>query len=482
MIERLDKLAESSLSADVCIAGAGPAGIVLALTLAELGISSVLLEAGLLDGAEDRDHEAYTGEIEGLRYPLAGSRLRYFGGSSNHWGGWCKPLDVIDYSRRDSAPLPSWPLTPGELAIHLENAAKWCELGEAGFDLHYLVDDPGADLLFDQGEEFRSRAFRFSPPTRFGQRYRAGIEKSSLIRCVYDATLVSLSARGDAVRQAVALSRRGSSIQVQADRFVLAMGGIENPRLMMHALNEGAITFGNESGLLGACFMDHFGFKPGKLAAGEGLRHYRHEQNGVDLMPVITLSEAFQAEQDLPSICLMITPDAPSDKAPPPYFDNPGILGAHAGTSGQYRLQMIVEPTAHPGSRLTLSDRKDAYGLPRIALDWQVLDRDFEDTERFLAHFQTGAGRLGLGRVQRARHFEGMERRHLGPGMHHMGTTRMSDSPEFGVVDPDCRVHGSANLYVAGSSVFPRVGYSNPTLTIVALADRLGQHLADGEA
>jgi len=63
-------------------------------------------------------------------------------------------------------------------------------------------------------------------------------------------------------------------------------------------------------------------------------------------------------------------------------------------------------------------------------------------------------------------------------GHHHMGGTRMSDDPQKGVVDRDCRVHGMRNLYVGGSSVFATSGQCNPTTTIVALAARLGDHLS----
>ena len=62
---------------------------------------------------------------------------------------------------------------------------------------------------------------------------------------------------------------------------------------------------------------------------------------------------------------------------------------------------------------------------------------------------------------------------------HHMGTTRMHESPRMGVTDANCRVHGLQNLYVAGSSLFPCAGHQNPTLTIVALALRLADHLND---
>jgi choline dehydrogenase-like flavoprotein len=63
-------------------------------------------------------------------------------------------------------------------------------------------------------------------------------------------------------------------------------------------------------------------------------------------------------------------------------------------------------------------------------------------------------------------------------GKHHMGTTRMAADPRHGVVDRDCRVHGTDNLYIGGSSVFPTTGHANPTYTLTQLALRLGDHIA----
>ena len=223
--------------------------------------------------------------------------------------------------------------------------------------------------------------------------------------------------------------------------------------------------------------MDHFGFHPGYLAAPAGLKYFRHEYDGSPLMPVITATQDLQQELDLPSICMTTRPDAPSQHLPTAYFENPGILGDKPADAVRYRLGVICEPTAHVASRISLSDDKDAFGMGRVNLDWQILDEDYLKVEQFLRHFELGVGRRGLGRVQRTRRFEGEIRRKLSVGWHHMGTTRMSDHHDFGVVDTNCRVWGSSNLYVASSSVFPRVGYSNPTLTILALADRMARHI-----
>jgi choline dehydrogenase-like flavoprotein len=477
MLDTLNRSFKKPLKADVCIAGAGPAGIVLALTLAELGVSSILLEAGAMDppGVEGRD--PYEGEVLGLPYPLSASRLRYFGGSTNHWGGWCKPLDPVDFQQRNNAPLPSWPITLEDLDPHYRKSLEWCEIPSTDFDALTSISDPGSHLLFRKETGFTTRLFRFSPPTRFGPRYLDAIESSELVQCITGATLVSMISDADTVTSAHAASPGGHTIEVVADRFVMAMGGIENARFLLHLTATGQADIDKQSDLLGCCFMDHFGFHPGYLAARSGLKHYRYDQDGITVLPVVTLSQQQQVELDLPSVCMTLTPDAPSEQLPPAYFANPGIMESNASESLIYRLQLICEPTAHAASRITLSDNKDAFGIGRVRLDWQILDEDYNNVEQFMQLFERAVGRDGLGRVQRTRRFQGDIRRNLTGGMHHMGTTRMSDDPRFGVVDPHCRVFGSRNLYVAGSSVFPRVGYSNPTLTIVALADRLARHI-----
>jgi hypothetical protein len=483
MLRKLDNTLEKTLKTDVCIIGAGPAGIVAALTLAKHGISSVLLEGGLLDGSGKAGRDAYKGEVVGLRYPLSASRLRWFGGTSNHWGGWCKALDSVDYTQRPDAPLPSWPINAEDLAPYQDKAVKWVQLASGNFENDFIMSDPASQLLFDAGPRFRTRMFRFSPPTNFGKVYRGDVEESELIDGIYNANVVSMTSAGDAVGTALAVSPEGDQLEVSADRFIMAMGGIENARLLMHlAKSEGGV-FGSPSEYLGTCFMDHFGFSPGYLAASEGLKHFRHQQQkGEPILPAITAREDFQTEKNLPSICLMATPDSPMAELPPAYFTNPGILGEASNSNSRYRLQLMIEPTAHAASRITLSSNKDGFGVPRVVLDWQVLEQDYLDTERFLHEFALSVGTTGLGRMQRTSRFEGEYRQHLTGGMHHMGTTRMSDSPNFGVVDADCRVHGCRNLYMAGSSVFPRVGYTNPTQTLVALSERLADHLNNGVA
>jgi choline dehydrogenase-like flavoprotein len=130
-------------------------------------------------------------------------------------------------------------------------------------------------------------------------------------------------------------------------------------------------------------------------------------------------------------------------------------------------------------SRVTLSDRRDALGLPMTRLDWRLTAADKASLRRNLRALGAEFAAAGIGRLHLTLPEGDAWPEELTGGNHHMGTTRMAADPRQGVVDADCRVHGIDNLYVAGSSVFPTCGAANPTLTIVALALRLADHLRE---
>jgi choline dehydrogenase-like flavoprotein len=137
------------------------------------------------------------------------------------------------------------------------------------------------------------------------------------------------------------------------------------------------------------------------------------------------------------------------------------------------------EQVPNPDSRVMLSDQTDALGQQRIRLDWRLTEQDRRSFVANVRALATEFGARGLGRMILNLEDDGQWPEQVNGGSHHMGTTRMSDNPRTGVVDRNCRVHGIGNLYVAGSSVFPTSGSANPTLTIVALALRLAQHLKE---
>jgi choline dehydrogenase-like flavoprotein len=143
-------------------------------------------------------------------------------------------------------------------------------------------------------------------------------------------------------------------------------------------------------------------------------------------------------------------------------------------------LWATAEQAPNPDSRVTLGSEVDAFGMPRIEVDWQLTELDKRSVRQMHELLAAELGRSGLGRLQieawlTADNTSWSE--DIFGGAHHMGTTRMSGLPADGVVDRNARVHGMANLFIAGSSVFPTSGSANPTLTIVALSLRLADHL-----
>jgi choline dehydrogenase-like flavoprotein len=140
-----------------------------------------------------------------------------------------------------------------------------------------------------------------------------------------------------------------------------------------------------------------------------------------------------------------------------------------------------MEPAPNPESRVSLGEARDALGVRQVVLDWQIDAPSLASFRRTLAIFAEELGATGQGRVKIADWIAtpgaSVGDAEIHGGQHHMGTTRMGDDPAQSVVDRDAKVHGIANLFVAGSSLFPTVGWANPTLTIVALALRLAEHL-----
>ena len=452
-----------TLQADVAIAGAGPAGIVLALELANRGRSVLLVEGGGVEGP-GAGALIYESSTSGRSYPLNGSRLRWLGGTSNHWGGWVRPFDERDFTDQPANGLPGWPIALSELATHYDSAAAWCEVGSDQYGMESVRGHEALSLLNLSDTRFSHRLFRFSPPTRFGRRYRRALEESELIDCRVNLNFSRLNQTDSEVRSAVAATLDGRECQIRATHFVIAMGGVENPRFLLNQQN----APGNQSDFLGRCFMDHYGFSPGAMMARARMPYPRGQVASEDVMVVIA------PDSMDPHSCFTLSPTRPDDVLPPDYWANALIADEE---STLYRLGMINAPTPHPESRITLTDERDALGLQRAHLHWHLPDSDFDPVIQLYQSLMAELSGSGSARFKWTKRSPPAESDHVGVGYHHMGTTRMSASPDTGVVDANCRVWDRENLFVLGSSVFPSAGFANPTLTIAALASRLGEHL-----
>lgn len=489
------------IEADVCVVGAGAAGITLARSLRGSGLRVVLMESGGLD-LDDETQALYEGTAEGVQdVGLTGCRARQFGGSTVWWAGWCRPLDEDIFEDRAWVPRSGWPLSRAQLLPYYQEAHRVCQIGALEYAPEALAQRLGAPLLPLGDKLASSVVYQYSPPTRFGEVYRQELSDGDDVDVFLYANLVNieLSPMGDQVSELSFKTLSGVDFKVSADRYVLALGGLETPRMLLASRGQRPEGIGNEHDWVGRCFMEHPHFYAGafmllqsapdmglylqrqvvstddgredsprdaRIIAALGLTAAQRREAQVMALGATLSAFDFEASQD-------VTGELPS-----------GLLaelmkagGAESGF-GLYGLDMRCEQMPHPDSRVTLTDDADPLGIPRLKVDWLVQPEDLDSVGRTLRRIGAALGQAGLGRLYMPQDDQGLfSPRYYAGGCHHMGTARMSASPEDGVVDSDCKVHGLGNLYIASSAVFPTGGFANPTLTIVALALRLGEHL-----
>jgi choline dehydrogenase-like flavoprotein len=476
LIQSLDR-AHDALDFDIAIYGAGPAGITLALALSRQGTRVGLFEAGGTQAPELNTEHPYAGQSVGRPYDLLNTRLRYLGGTSNHWGGWVRPLDPYDFQKREFQPLSGWPFGLEELRAYYGRAMQMCEVSSGGLGLQAFDHDFGdGDFIHNRSDWLLSKNFLFSPPTRFGQRYRDDIENDEKLRCFTGATLTHLGSDGTHVQEAEVTDSGFKPHVVRARVHVLAMGAVENARLLLHS------SVANSSGFVGRCFADHLGTKIAQGIVNSASRYYRHEVEGGDgekfnVLPHLAFPEDVMREQELVNFGIIFMFSQRTDNQLERGIRR-NVYSQSASGADRVAIVVRMENTPNPESRLVLSNRLDPYGLPRLVVDWKINQSDFLSLERaakaLLPQFGLGGGRMRLD----LRHLRD-QAPNASLQAHQLGTTRMSEDPAMGVVNSELRSHDLRNLYVVGSSVFPTYGFANPTLTIVALTLKLADHLTE---
>lgn len=506
---------------DVCIIGAGAAGITLALELESTSRRIALIEAGgpAYDAANQR---LFEGETVGDRYPpLRDTRLAALGGSTGVWAGYCRPLEAADFESR--AGVTGWPFGRAALDPFYDRAHRICELDAFEYDMDFWTSRLGRPLLLAGDRDIRNVIFQVNA-LRFGDRYRKRLEASRSIELVLGAPAMRLymSASGDRVERVVARTLAGHSFEVRARCFVLAAGGIENARLLLLSGDSPEQAPGNGSGLVGRYLTDHAFVDPGYLVIAGGPRRLDHYlpqpvragarspcvRGSLSLDPNLLEREQMQngaiffysryeahAAYATAAVSEFLEAMAKfSGKSVPGGAGRHFARALHAphhvavailrklvvanGPARRWRLRAMFETEPQYDNRVTLNQDRDELGRPRARVEWRLGDRDLQSMRHFMQRLDKSFQRAALGRIElgMADDLAGWRGAAVG-GKHHMGTTRMHRDPAQGVVDPDSMVHGTSNLFVAGSSVFPRAGFANPTLTIVALAIRLADRL-----
>lgn len=478
----------TTLQADVCIVGAGAAGITLALALRDKGLDVIVLEGGGEAGDTDQQ-DLYKGRMTGLQtWSLDSCRFRQFGGSTIAWAGWCRPLDPEDFEVQDWMPHSGWPISRADLDPFYILAHDTCELADFEYDVDVLsTRAERAHFDLDPALAVTS-VYHYSPPTRFNLRYGADLDASNDVTVYLNAGVVDIvEGGGEQVDRIEVGTLDGNRFFVESRVAVIATGGIENARLLLAA--NGGRGIANGSDAVGRYFMEHphyygasmivsksdaVGFYDRFQMAGEFMGTARR----MTLKGAIALAPEVRAADGIPNMGLELNKvDLDRDHAGVPPTHMAQVIGKADATLMRIHARVEQRPLAE--SRLTLSERdRDAFGMPRLILDWQIAREDLVGYRRGFELLGAAFGKAGIGRVWasvQGEEFKGNPQ----PGCHHIGSTRMSADPAKGVVDANLRCHEVSNLYVLGSSVFPTGGYANPTLTIVALAHRLALHLQE---
>ena len=260
----------ATIEADVCIAGAGAAGIAIARELAGGNLRVALIEGGGRD-LRHRHQALDMGANIGLEgYSLCRSRFRMFGGSTTRWGGQCRPLDALDFEAREGIAASGWPLTRAQLDDHYRRAQAVCNLGAYDYEPASWSGDERPTLPVDQ-RHLAVRIFQFSHPTDFGQAYGAELAAAANVDVYLEANVVEITvedgARAVSGLRIATLNRR--QLRVVAKAYVLACGGIENPRLLLASHSVVERGLGNQRDLVGRYFMDHPYFWVGRFEPAE---------------------------------------------------------------------------------------------------------------------------------------------------------------------------------------------------------------------
>ena len=494
----------SVIEGDLCIIGAGAAGIGMALEWNNTPHRVILLEGGGFN-VESDIQDLYAGESIGQRYyPLQSARLHFFGGTTGHWGGWSAPYDPQDFEQRDWVPHSGWPISHGNLHPYYKRATKLVELEKDTFESQAFLDDDSTlvELPFDSSVMW-TKMWQLSPPTRFGKKYRDTIVDSENIHLYTYANVCDIESNENVskVEEVEIRTLQGTSHKVRAQHFVLACGAMQNARLLLASNRQAPKGLGNDHDLVGRYFMEHLEVETARilLPAPAPMKLYTVDIFISKFFGELALTAQKQQELRILNGTSSLRPQSfsesplgiqhfPEDAAETIRLFEEWEKAAREGNSAridhtkikEYSMHTRMEQSPNPNSRITLSDEKDALGVPRTKLNWQLTDLDKRSIRQMYETFATEVGRLGIGRIQLQEWLltdDPMWPPYLGGGWHHMGTTRMHEDPKRGVVDANCKIHGLANLHIAGSAVYPTAGAANPTLTLLALTLRLSDRL-----
>ncbi len=503
---------------DICIIGSGAAGISIAKELGDSKLSVALVESGGLKFNMDMwNLNAGKWAVSGLGQRIQADhetknmRLRWLGGCTNHWGGFCSPFDKLDFEKRDWIPNNyGWPITLDDLEPYYERACNYVNVPSFKYDVEREYKNHPERPIYDFGEDSKitTKMFHFATgpkggrrvQTNFGEKYLEYLRDSKNISVYLYGTVRKINAdsNGKNIKSVdIQAFIKDLQFKIKAKHFVLATGGLENVRLLLNSNDVQKKGLGNHNDLVGRYFMGHAHF-----ALNAGLVYAIETQKPGTLLPLYTymidpirkhktfgffvIKDHYQKKYKLLNANIggiiwtepyKLSTDA--DKNIEPVIRMRSKKSAKDQKPIIFRsCQVNVEQDPMAESRVTLQDSLDRFGDRKLQVEAKVSDLQQYTALKSFAIFGQELSRSGFGAVR----IQSSSKRLFDSilpslGGHHIGSTRMANDAKKGVVDKNCKVFDINNLFIAGSSVFASGSCVNPTFTITALAIRLADHL-----
>lgn len=486
---------QTHLHGQIVVIGSGIAGAELATHLADHGRDVILVESGrkqfdpsiqaLNDvtflGKRHREMDPNAGYHQYLPPELRGvSRVRQFGGTSNVWTGKWKYLQPSDFVGRSWVPNSEWPIDFEDLLEHYRSAAKDYGFGDLEAEARRAEIVSLREKVAAGGLKMSSFYWE-ETPTRTAERFGDRMRRSEDLHVVLGATATELRL-DDTHRRVTGVKCRsleGRELIVEGDTVVLAMGAFETARILLASDRQMPGGIGNAHDLVGRFYTDHPKHHSGSLHPGPLVREYANElQYGPKprFCVCFALDDETQEKHQLLEHVLYLKPMY--EGIPDRFWrllKGRRALRDENGPVDTYRVKFVTEQVPHEGSRVKLDSERDALGQRKLEVDWRFTDLDRRSMKKTVELLTDRVEQVGLGTIDFGDEPPRLE--NMTDAAHQMGTTRMASRPEEGVVDENCRVFGTDNLYVASSAVFPTGPSYSPTFTILALARRLGEHI-----
>jgi choline dehydrogenase-like flavoprotein len=521
------------VTSDLCIIGAGIAGLPVAYAFLDTGVSVTIVESGGLEPNATMQ-SLNTGKNIGVPYyDLDQTRARAFGGTSHMWtcelgnaklGVRLMGLDEMDFEKRDWVPNSGWPFTKNELDPYYIKAHEFCEIGPYSYSVNDWRDAlPAEDIpLLPDENTVTTRIFQFAGKELWYKKYKDVFEKARNISTYINATVLNIAAAesGNVIDHLEAGTPEGKRFRFKPKWYILAAGAIEAPRILLLSDSVHHNGLGNLYDNVGRYFMEHPHIWTGYIVPSSDkilnrIGLYKvHTVRNTTIMGKLALNHEIQRKEKLLNF---VTSIHPMNKSfiPEGMLKFKKLIGAFirgrispenvvqaihnlpdVGTQitrkvrrkidrkYNYKLNqpnvLVMNPMAeqipNPDSRVTLNNDRDMFGQNRVNLKWQLTSQDINSIRRSQQIMKSELKKHGIGDLVIELTDDSIPRRIHG-GWHNMGTTRMHVDPKSGVVDQNCKVHGLSNLYIAGPSVFPTVGCANPVLTSIAMSFRLADYL-----